>query len=58
MSEDFKTKLNSLLSAHQAAKRKGQESLRKLDEPVPRTCGWTGQSLRLRRGTAAGRWDT
>jgi hypothetical protein len=45
MSEDFKTKLNSLLSVHQAAKRKGQESLRKLDEPVLRTCGWTGQSL-------------
>ena len=32
MSEDFKTKLNSLLSAHQAAKRKGQDSLRRLDE--------------------------
>jgi hypothetical protein len=32
LNEDFKTKLNSLLSAHQAAQRKRQDSLRKQDE--------------------------
>jgi hypothetical protein len=32
MSEDFKTKLNSLLSGHQATKQKAQDSLRKLQE--------------------------
>ena len=32
MSEDFKTKLNSMLSAHQATKQKAQDSLRKLHE--------------------------
>ncbi len=32
MSEDFKTKLNSLLSAHQATKQKAQNALRKLQE--------------------------
>jgi hypothetical protein len=34
MSEDFTTKLNSLLSAHQATKQKAQDSLRKLHEMV------------------------
>jgi hypothetical protein len=32
MSEDFKTKLNSLLSSHRATKQKAQDSLRKLHE--------------------------
>ena len=32
MSDDFKTKLNSLLSGHQTAKQKAQDSLRKLRE--------------------------
>jgi hypothetical protein len=32
MSEDFKTRLHSLLAAHQATKQKAQDSLRKLQE--------------------------